>query len=86
MDSCEEIEKLLGSMDIVKQTYSVDYSRQWKTNSAWDMLLGNNKVEHYNWNAPVREPKYRKEDIHTFSQYVGIIEVNGNSSIFNCAN
>lgn len=86
MDSCEEIEKLLGSMDIVKQTYSVDYSRQWKTNSAWDMLLGNNKVEHYNWNAPVREPKCRKEDIHTFSQYVGIIEVNGNSSIFNCAN
>lgn len=85
MDSCEEIEKLLGDMDVVKQTYSVDYPRQWKTNSAWDVLLGNNKVEHYNWNMPVREPKYRKEDIHAFPQCVGIVEFNGNSSIFHCA-
>lgn len=82
MASCAELEKLLGEMDVVKQSYSVDYPRQWRANSAFDILLGNNKTEHYTWNAPVREPKYRKEEINSFPRGVGIVELGGNSSIF----
>lgn len=82
MDSCKALEGLLGDIDVVKQTYSVDYPKQWKANSAFDILFGCNKTEHYAWNAPVREPKYRKECIHSFPIGIGIVEYKGNSSLF----
>lgn len=83
MDSCKALEGFLGDIDVIKQTYTVDYPRQWKANSAFDILFGCNKTEHYGWNAPVREPKYRKEYIHSFPIGVGIVEYKGNSSLFN---
>ena len=79
MNSCKVLEELLGGIDV----YAVDYPRQWKANSAFDILFGCNKTEHYGWNAPVREPKYRKEYIHSFPTGIGIVEYKGNSSLFN---
>lgn len=81
MDSASMIEKALGEIDIIKDSYTVSYDRRWSANRALDMLLGRNKTETYTSNAPCREPKYKKEMILSM-QGCGIVEYKGNSTIF----
>lgn len=82
MRSAEAVEKLCGEIDVVKNSYNVSYDRRWRANSPWDMLMGNNKTEVYTQNAPVREPRYRKEMIMGFPAGNGIVEYLGNTSMF----
>lgn len=82
MESCEKIEKSCGEIDIVKNSYSVSYDRRLGSNRPWDILLGKNKNEVYTQNVPIREPRYRKEIVNSFSHGECIVEYQGNSSIF----
>lgn len=82
MESCGEIEKILGDVEIVKHSYTRDYDCRWNAYSPWDILFGRNKTEHYTSNAPVKEPRYCKECINSFMPGTGIIKFRGNTSIF----
>ena len=61
MASCRRIEALCGEIDVVRPSSSVTTDRRWRANSAWDMLLGNNKTETSIRSAPVKESRFRKE-------------------------
>lgn len=82
MHSAQAIEQSCGEIEVRKTTYNVTYDRRWKSNSPWDMLMGNNKSEHYGQLAPAPEPKYRKEMILQLAPGTGIVEYMGNSSVF----
>lgn len=82
MDSCQEIERFCGEIDVVKSSYTETRDRRWKANRPWDILMGNNKTEAYTQNVPIREPRYRKEIIAGFRLGSGIIEYMGNTSLF----
>lgn len=82
MSSAEAVEKACGEIDVVQNSYSVTYDRHWRANTPWDILMGNNKTEAYTQNAPVREPRYRKEMIVSFAPGQGIWEYMGNASLF----
>lgn len=82
MDSCQAVEQICGEIDVVKQSYTVNYDRRWKANRPLDVLFGKNKTEVYTNNAPAREPRYRKEMIAGFAPGSGIIEYMGNTAIF----
>ncbi len=80
--SAEYIEKACGEIDIAKYQKTTTYDRRWGSNKPWDIFLGKNKTEAYTELTPVREPRYRKEMIMSFSQGSGIVEFMGNTSIF----
>lgn len=82
MSSCEVLEKELGEIDVVKSAYTAQYDRRFKANRPMDILFGKNKVETYNRMAPVREARYRKEDIHSLPAGTGIIQFHGSDTIF----
>lgn len=82
MSSAQAIERSCGEIEVRKTTYNVTYDRRWKSNSPWDMLMGNNKTEAYGQLAPSPEPRYRKEMILQLSPGTGIVEYMGNSSVF----
>lgn len=82
MESCQEIEKQCGEIDITKTSYNVTYDRRWKANCPWDILRGKNKTESYTQMAPVREPRYRKEMIMNFTPGNGIVQYMGYTSLF----
>ena len=79
MDSCRFIEELLGEINVVKQSYAVNYDCRWSANKPLDILWGRNKTEGYVTNPSVREPKYRKEMIARLHQGEAIIEYGGRS-------
>ena len=82
MTSCSRIESLCGQIDVVKHSSSVSIDRRWKSNSAWDILLGNNRTETATANAPTKEYRFRKEVINTMYDGAGIIDYAGNKVLF----
>lgn len=80
--SCEAVEKECGEMDVVKASYSVTYDRRWRANRPIDVLMGNNKQEVYSTGTPIREPRYRKEDIAKFQPGTGIAKYMGQHILF----
>lgn len=82
MTSCSRIESLCGQIDVVKHSSSVSIDRRWKSNSAWDILLGNNRTETAIANAPTKEYRFRKEVINTMYDGTGIIDYAGNKVLF----
>lgn len=82
MTSCSRIESLCGQIDVVKHSSSVSIDRRWKSNSAWDILLGNNRTETAITNAPTKEYRFRKEVINTMYDGTGIIDYAGNKVLF----
>lgn len=82
MGSCLRIEKLCGEIDVVKKTTTVSRDRRLRANTPIDMLFNLNKVETEITNAPVREPKFRKEAIQSLPPGAGIVDFAGNKTIF----
>ena len=82
MTSCSRIESLCGQIDVVKHSSSVSIDRRWKSNSAWDILLGNNRTETAIANAPTKEYRFRKEVINTMYDGTSIIDYAGNKVLF----
>lgn len=82
MTSCSRIESLCGQIDVVKHSSSVSIDRRWKSNSAWDILLGNNRTETAIANAPTKEYRFRKELINTMYDGTGIIDYASNKVLF----
>lgn len=77
MNSCGEIESLLGDMQVSRVTHIVTKDRHWKANRPWDVLFKRNKIDTYTKNPPVNEPKIRKEKINNLSPGEYIIEYGG---------
>lgn len=82
MSSCEKIEAACGQIDVVKRSSSVTVDRRFRANSAWDLLLGNDKTETQTLNAPTKEYRFRKEMINSLPLGNGIIDCGGNKVLF----
>ena len=82
MSSCEKIEAACGQIDVVKRSSSVTVDRRFRANSAWDLLLGNDKTETHTLNAPTKEFRFRKEMINSLPLGSGIIDCGGNKALF----
>jgi len=82
MESCRRIEEACGEIDMVKNAKTITYDRRVFANKPWDILFGTNKTEAYVQEAPVREPRYRKEMICRFSPGSGIIDFMGHTTMF----
>lgn len=82
MMSCGRIESLCGQIDVVRHSSTVTVDRRFRSNSAWDMLLGTNRTETTIANAPTKEYRFRKEVIHTMYDGTGIIDYAGNKVMF----
>ena len=82
MTSCGRIECLCGQIDVVKHSSTVTIDKRFRTNSAWDMLLGTNRTETSIANAPTKEYRFRKEIINTMYDGTGIIDYAGNKVMF----
>lgn len=82
MESCLRIEKLCGEIDVVKKTTTVSRDRRLRANTPIDVLFNLNQVETEITNAPVREPKFRKEAIQSLPPGAGIVDFVGNKMIF----
>lgn len=82
MASCRRIEALCGEIDVVRPSSSVTTDRRWRANSAWDMLLGNNKTETSIRSAPVKESRFRKEVIASLLPGTVILSCGGSSMLF----
>lgn len=82
MDSCAKVESLCGQIDVVKRSSSTTIDRRFRSNSAWDMLLGTNRTETEIRNAPSREYRFRKEVINALESGTGIIDYMGNKVLF----
>lgn len=78
MTSCSRIESLCGQIDVVKHSSTVTVDKRFRTNSAWDLLLGTNRTETSIANAPTKEYRFRKEIINTMHDGTGIIDYAGN--------
>ena len=65
MESCGAVSDLFGSMPVTHSTYGRDYDRRLGSNRLIDMLLHTNRVDHVACQAPVWEPRYRKEEIYS---------------------
>lgn len=81
-NSCEQIEKECGEIDVKKTSYSVTYDRRWSANKPMDVLLGNNRQDVFVLGPPIREPRYRKEMIASLYQGTGIAVYNGQTLLF----
>ena len=82
MSSAQIIEKICGDIEIVKEEKSVTYDRRFFANKPIDILFNKNKVESVVKMAPIREAKYRKEMIIKFPPGKGIIDFNGQTTLF----
>ncbi len=78
MTSCGILEIVCGQYDAVKHASSVSVDKRWRSNSAWDILLGNNRTETSIANAPIKEARFRKEFINSLPEGTGIIDYAGN--------
>lgn len=82
MDSCAKIEECCGYIDVVKKSYSTAVDKRIRASTAFDMLFGTNRTETEARNAPVKEARYRKEMIYSFSMGSVIIDCNGMQVLF----
>ena len=82
MTSCGRIAACCGEVDVVKRSSSVTVDRRWRANSAWDLLLGNDRTETRTANAPVRQERFRKEMINAMAPGTGIVDCGGNRVLF----
>ncbi len=82
MASCEKIENICGQYDVIKHSSSVSIDRRWRANSAWDMLLGNNRTETSIACAPTKESRFRKEFVNSLPEGTGIVDYAGNRVLF----
>ena len=82
MESCKKIEHHCGDIDVVKRSSATAIDRRWKTNSAWDIMLGNNRTDTETICAPTRDPRFRKEYIQALPPRTGIIDAGGDKVIF----
>lgn len=82
MESCKKIEHHCGDIDVVKRSSATAIDRRWKTNSAWDIMLGNNRTDTETICAPTRDPRFRKEYIQALPPCTGIIYAGGDKVIF----
>lgn len=82
MGSCGKIEIHCGDMDVVKHSSTITVDHRFRANSTWDMLLGTNKSETKVANAPVRDPRFRKEYIQALPPRTGIVDFGGNKILF----
>ncbi len=80
MSSCAKIERQCGEIDVVKRSSAVAIDRR-RTNSVWDMLMGTDRTDTAVTNAPVRDPRFRKEYIQAFPSGVGIVDYAGNKAL-----
>jgi len=80
LESCGYIEKALGQVQVTRQSRGVQYDYRWKSNSAWDMLLGNNKTVSTT-DSIAFEPRYPKEMLHCLASGSAVLELAGQSSI-----
>lgn len=81
MTSCGKIECLCGQIDVIKHSSTVTIDKRFRSNSAWDMLLGTNRTETAVANASVKEYCFRKEMISRMDG-TGIIDYAGNKVLF----
>lgn len=82
MDSCSKIEECCGSINVVKRTHTTTVDKRFRASTAFDMLLGTNRTESETHNAPVRQPRYRKEAINAFDIGTAIIDCGGTQVLF----
>lgn len=82
MSSAQSIEKACGEVEVIRQEKTITHDRRLFANKPFDIILGHNKVESFVKMPPVREPKYHKEMIMKFPSGKGIIDFNGNTTIF----
>ena len=82
MTSCGKIESHCGQIDVVKHSSTVTIDKRFKSNSAWDILLGTNRTETSIANAPIKEYRFRKEVINSLYDGTGIIDYAGNKVLF----
>ena len=80
LESCGYIERALGQMQVMRQSRGVQYDYRWKANSAWDMLLGNNKTVSTT-DSIAFEACYPKEMIHCLAAGSAILEMAGQTAI-----
>lgn len=80
LESCGYIERALGQMQVTRQSRGVQYDYRWKANSAWDMLLGNNKTVSTT-DSIALEARYPKEMIHCLAAGSAILEMAGQTAI-----
>ena len=83
MESCRQIESQCGHIDVVKRSTSVSVDRRLRTTSPWDLLFGTNRTDTECFNAPVREPRFRKEMIHSLPSGSSIVDYGGEKLLFN---
>lgn len=67
-------------MQVTRQSRGVQYDYRWKANSAWDMLLGNNKTVSTT-DSIALEARYPKEMIHCLAAGSAILEMAGQTAI-----
>ncbi len=82
MMSCARIEECCGQIDVVKRSSTVTVDKRFRSNSAWDLLMGTNRTETEVLNAPIKEYRYRKEIINSLMEGTGIIDCGGNKVLF----
>lgn len=82
MSSCSKIETFCGQIDVVKKSFTTTIDKRFKSNSAWDMLLGTNRTETEIYNASSKEYRFRKEMINSLGNKMGIIDYMGNKILF----
>lgn len=82
MASCAIVENCCGHIDVVKHSYTTTVDKRLRSYSALDLLLGTNRTEAVISNAPVREPRYRKEVICAFAPGFAIIDCGGVQTLF----
>ena len=82
MSSCRAIEACCGTVDVIRQTTAVTVDRRLGSGSAWDLLLGTNRTETTSRNAPVRDPRFRKEFIQALPAGTGIVDCAGSQVLF----
>ena len=80
MNSCEEIQNLLGQLEIERHTYSETTDLRLRSNTGWDLLLGTNKTRTVN-RVLSKEHLFPKEMIHTLSSRTAIIDCQGNKTL-----
>lgn len=80
--SCGKVSAQCGQVDVVKKASTVTIDKRFKSNSAWDMLMGTNRTETEIRNAPIKEDRFRKEMVNALLPGTGIIDYAGNKVLF----
>lgn len=81
MSSCGKVSECCGEVEVVKSTRSVARDRRLRANSPIDILFNLSKTETESTTAPIREPKFRKEEIQAMPPGSGILDYAGNKSM-----